>query len=144
MGFTVRISAAGTQTGAGGQTTKTQKTYEGSCSRDGGSFVFLYEEKDGEAERTLTRLRLLKDSLVLERTGALRSRMVFEEGKVHPFSYGTPFGDLDMVLRTDRFRIRKGKKSIHAKVWYTLEMDASERFVCTMQLKMETKEGAFT
>ncbi len=139
----VRIRIMSTQTGADGQPMRTRNDYEGSCCREGGSFVCVYRESTDGGEEIRTRMEIGQGSLILERRGAFSSRMVFREGEDHAFLYETPFGALPMTLHTDRAEAERTRKSIHVKVAYTLDMDASERTSCMIRIRIDALEGFF-
>ena len=62
--------------------------------------VLTYETcEDGVTDRT--RLTV-GETVTMERTGALSSRLVFEKGVTHRCAYGTPYGTLDLLVTTHR------------------------------------------
>ena len=70
--------------------------------RRNSSTYILYEEAQGETEAVIRNTLKLKDCVLeLVKTGAVRTRMVFRQGKECMTEYVTPYGCLQMGLRTD-------------------------------------------
>ncbi len=64
---------------------------------------FWYEETELTGmEGTTTTFSVEGKRVVLERTGTVNSRMVFEEGVQHTSLYETPFGELSVDIQTSR------------------------------------------
>ena len=64
---------------------------------------FWYEESELTGmEGTTTTFSVEGKRVVLERTGTVNSRMVFEEGVQHTSLYETPFGELSVDIQTSR------------------------------------------
>jgi uncharacterized beta-barrel protein YwiB (DUF1934 family) len=60
------------------------------------------------------------------RSGAYGSHMIFEEENEHHTDYRTPYGVMDMVIRTDRLVIAERQDEIRVETEYTLEMNGQE------------------
>lgn len=66
---------------------------------------FFYQETELTGmEGTTTSFQLCGPQVILSRTGAVNSRMVFEEGRQHTSLYETPFGELAVDVQTSRLR----------------------------------------
>ena len=63
---------------------------------------FFYQET--ELTGTTTSFQLCGPQVILSRTGAVNSQMVFEEGRQHTSLYETPFGELAVDVQTSRLR----------------------------------------
>lgn len=74
-------------------------------SGDGGAIVLEYQETELTGmEGTTTSFQLCGPQVILSRTGAVNSQMVFEEGRQHTSLYETPFGELAVDVQTSRLR----------------------------------------
>ncbi len=66
---------------------------------------FFYQETELTGmEGTTTSFQLCGPQVILSRTGAVNSQMVFEEGRQHTSLYETPFGELAVDVQTSRLR----------------------------------------
>lgn len=86
--------------------------------------VLLTYQEDGqsEMERVWTTLTATPDRVVLERTGALTSQMVFAEGREHRSAYATPYGTLELVIRTRTLCSSLDGRGGALKLEYDLEL----------------------
>ena len=97
----VLISIKSSQSIAGEDAEPTELITTGRYACRGGLKKFSYMESaltglDG----TKTEFLIRSDEIVMNRTGAVTSRMVFQRGRKHRFLYGTPFGTLAMGIST--------------------------------------------
>jgi len=97
----VLISIKSSQSIAGEDAEPTELITTGRYACRGGLKKFSYMESaltglDG----TKTEFLIRSDEIVMNRTGAVTSRMVFQRGRKHHFLYGTPFGTLAMGIST--------------------------------------------
>lgn len=88
--------------------------------------LLTYREDGPSAEEcVLTTLTAAPDRVVLERTGALTSRMVFVEGREHRSDYQTPYGALELVIRTHTLRSGLDSRGGELELTYDLELGGS-------------------
>lgn len=67
--------------------------------------AFSYEESALTGmEGTTTTFEVKGPRVILTRSGAVNSQMVFEEGQQHTSLYETPFGELSVDIQTSRLR----------------------------------------
>ena len=67
--------------------------------------AFSYEESTLTGmEGTTTTFEVKGPRVILTRSGAVNSQMVFEEGQQHTSLYETPFGELSVDIQTSRLR----------------------------------------
>ena len=76
-------------------------------------------------EGTKTSLTVQPGGVVLQREGALNSRMEFEEGQKHYFLYETPFGSATLGLDTRRIRTELGLHGGNIEIDYTIDLEQS-------------------
>lgn len=85
----------------GGETDSMRQQTEGRLEREGEGWRLTYSQVEN-GQTTLTTLRLWSGQADLTRSGAVSSRMVFREGRIHTSRYDTPYGALPMSIRTLR------------------------------------------
>ena len=82
---------------------ETELMTEGTMTFKGESIYLTYEESELTGMKgTTTTFSVEGNRVVLERTGTVNSRMVFEEGQQHTSLYETPFGELSVDIQTSR------------------------------------------
>ena len=82
---------------------ETELMTEGTMTLRGENIYLLYQESELTGmEGTTTTFSVEGKRVVLERTGTVNSRMVFEEGVQHTSLYETPFGELSVDIQTSR------------------------------------------
>lgn len=68
-------------------------------------YTISYQESEMTGlEGTTTTFVVEPQRIRLTRVGAVRSSMEFEPGKVHQSAYDTPYGSMDVEVRTRSFR----------------------------------------
>ncbi len=98
--------------------------------------VLSYHEARGSGlEGTQTTLRVEPGRVILERTGAVSSQMVFEEGQEHPSSYVTPYGALPMRIRTQKLRIGLDRQGGELTICYDLELEGADAGRNTLRIQ---------
>ena len=82
---------------------ETELMTEGTMTFKGENIYLTYEESELTGMKgTTTTFSVEGNRVVLERTGTVNSRMVFEEGRQHTSLYETPFGELSVDIQTSR------------------------------------------
>ena len=80
--------------------------------------ILTYETcEDGITDRT--RLTI-GETVEMERTGALSSRLTFQKGVTHCCPYGTPYGTLELAVTTQRIVNQLTEKGGTLRLVYTL------------------------
>ena len=100
MAEKVELRLTGRQRDETGEENVTELLTEAQLFRRNGSIVILYEETQ-EGVGTKNTLKLKGDVLELVKAGSVRTRMTFQEGKEYLSDYATPYGCLQMGIRTD-------------------------------------------
>lgn len=97
----VLISIKSTQSIGGETAEPTELITTGRYACRGGLKKFTYMESQLTGlEGTKTEFLIRPNEVVMNRTGTVTSRMVFQQGKKHHFLYGTPYGTLAMGIST--------------------------------------------
>ena len=84
--------------------------------------TYLETEVTG-MEGTRTSVMVLPDKVVVDRDGAVMSRMVFQEGQRSSFLYDTPYGAATMHLETRGIRSSFDGDGGKMKIDYVLDLE---------------------
>ncbi len=97
----VLISIKSTQCMLGEEAEPTELITRGAYYCRGGLKKFSYMESPLTGlDGTKTEFLIRPNEVVMNRTGTVTTRMVFNRGKKHRFLYGTPYGTLAMGIST--------------------------------------------
>ena len=90
-----------------------------------------------DAQETHTEFEIGAQRVVLRRSGALKSEMVFEVGKTHTTVYEMPFGTLPMEVSTDSIRQKLSERGGLLEIRYriTVGEQMKSRNSFRMQIK---------
>ncbi len=81
----------------------TELISEGKFYRSGDKFYIFYSESDTEETSACSvMITVEKDKVTMSRKGEFSSKMVYKEGLTDSVSYHTPFGDMLMMLKTEK------------------------------------------
>ena len=92
------------QIGTDSSTIKT-KSIANHHVRKGISYYIYKERILDDGKETSTMLKLTKDSLTLTRSGNIQQQQIFALGKTSTSDYVTPYGNLKMTVKTNRFEL---------------------------------------
>jgi len=97
------------------------------------------EQVDESGEKVRTIFRIRDGRIKMVRKGNFSSVMIFEKGYDHHVDYATPYGTMDMLVKTSSLDINKEDISnIIANVEYELLMD--DKTMSRAKVKIEVKE----
>lgn len=120
----VLISIKSIQSIAGETAEPTELITKGSYACRGGLKKFSYMESELTGlEGTKTEFLIRPDEVVMNRTGTVTSRMVFQMGKKHHFLYGTPYGTLAMGISTRSIDAELGEHGGSMALAYDLDFE---------------------
>ena len=72
----------------------------------GGISYVIYKENDlVDKQETSTMLKIGEDFLTLTRSGGVKQQQHFAEGQVSSSDYETPYGKLQLTVKTHRFKM---------------------------------------
>ena len=81
----------------------TELISEGKFYKSGDKFFIFYSESDTEETSACSvMITVEKDKVTMSRKGEFSSKMVYKEGLTDSVSYHTPFGDMLMMLKTEK------------------------------------------
>lgn len=76
-------------------------------------------------EGTTTTFAVRGPQVILTRSGAVNSQMVFEEGRQHTSLYETPFGELSVDIQTSRLRHNLTDRGGLMEIKYSIAVEHS-------------------
>ncbi len=96
------------------------------CRDKTGKITLSYMESEMTGfEGTQTTFYVDESSVVMERSGAVSSRMIFEEGRKHHFVYDTPYGAMTMGVETRNIENNLGDNGGLLLIDYAIDMNNS-------------------
>ena len=110
----------------------TDLTADGTLADTPEGWTLSYEEQE-----THTEFEIGTQRVVLRRSGALKSEMVFEVGKTHTTVYELPFGSLPMAVSTDSIRQKLSERGGILEIRYRITVGEQVRSknICKVQVK---------
>lgn len=114
---------------------------EGTMGFHNGGWDIVYEESALTGlEGVTTTFRVEPDRVVLRRTGALQSEMVFQEGTCHDSLYQMPFGALLLTVKATRVYYDIVPDGGTIDLVYHINIENSEAGVIDYHLDIRAKE----
>ena len=120
----VMVKIKGTQ-GLDGQKSVVEFLGEGTLKKDGDAYIISYSDNaaaGGEAIKTVL-TATGDDSVVLERSGAIKSRLLIERGVRNNCFYSVPEGNLTLGIYGKEIENRLNESGGKIKMVYTLDAD---------------------
>lgn len=132
MRHDVLLTVRSEQDYEGGEHDEFTLTADGVLENTPEGWTLCYEEQE-----TRTEFEIGTQRVVLRRSGALKSEMVFEVGKTHTTVYELPFGTLSMTVSTDSIRQKLSERGGVLSVCYriTVGEQMKSRNSFRMQIK---------
>lgn len=120
----VIISVEGNQKFIGEEKQTVRIITDGTMRREGDTTFLTYEESEVTGmEGTTTTFEVNKDHVTLVRTGAVKSRMVFEKGKKDVSLYDMGFGVLTIGVKARRLKNELGPEGGRLEISYGIEIE---------------------
>ena len=114
----------GEQTYDGAAPEVTELATEGLMSIEGGEISLTYQESEITGmEGTTTRFVIRGDTVVLERTGMIVSRMEFRQGERSSSFYETPWGTMAVDVATTRLAHRLTERGGVMEIVFTIAVN---------------------
>ena len=114
---------------------------DGFYTFDGDTACLTYLETEVTGlEGTRTSVMVMPDKVVVDRDGAVTSRMVFRQGEKHSFLYDTPVGSATMHMNTRGLNYRFNEHGGHMEIDYVLDMEHA--VVSRNQFQVTVREQA--
>lgn len=102
----------------------TELATEGVMTMDGGEISLTYQESEITGmEGTTTRFVIQGDTVVLERTGMIVSRMEFKQGERSSSFYETPWGTMAVDVATTKLAHRLTERGGVMEIAFTIAIN---------------------
>lgn len=123
MSNNVIISVEGTQRFVGEEKQTVCIVTDGTMKTVGDTVYLSYEESEiSGMEGTTTTFEVKQDHVVLRRTGAIESKMVFEKGKKDISLYNVGFGAMTIGVQARRLKNELGPEGGRLEISYGIEI----------------------
>lgn len=140
MSKTVMLSIKGRQTYAGGEPEVIELVTEGTMAfRDGGWEIRYEESALTGLEGVTTTFRIEPGRVVLDRTGRLRSQMIFQKGVRHDSLYQMEFGALMITVCPQRIWAQLDESGGTVDLVYGIEIEQSTAGEVDYHLEIQSK-----
>lgn len=106
--------------------------------------LLSYQESEVTGlEGTLTTIQVEPRRVTLQRLGAVNTQMVFEEGRQHRSMYDTPYGALEVGIRTQKIHTSLDHRGGDVTVYYALEIEhgAAGRNMFRVNVRQAAPDG---
>ncbi|WP_425059702.1 hypothetical protein SCACP_03030 [Sporomusa carbonis] len=137
----VLITVVGSQRDAYGEENKIELFTHGRSYYKNGVHYLSYQETEVSGlEGATTLLKIYTDHIILVRMGAVEQRQEFRLGERCFSSYITPFGTMDMSMRTTRLTVNRLDDSgwvTRVHIEYELEIDGQWQSANTLSVTVQ-------
>ena len=124
--------------GDGPETIESKGTCSWEITEDGTHVIKGDESKDESGEMVTTSFRITPSRIKMVRKGSFASVMVFEKGVDHVTTYNTPYGAMDMKVKTQVLEVTEEQDRLSAHVRYVLEMDGQDTSNSDIKIEIGT------
>ncbi|MBQ7614360.1 MAG: DUF1934 domain-containing protein [Butyrivibrio sp.] len=144
----VEVNVTGIHSREGEPTEKVETSAEGTYELlEDGSRVVEYDENQDLGSNTMTvhnRVQIDPEGHKMEiiRGGATRSRLAFGEKLVYDTEYATPYGSMQMKVRTNSFDFNKGRNDEEIKVVAEYDLEIEGQVVSQSMIVIDVKNAA--
>lgn len=119
----VIVKVRGQQTDAAGETDKMEVVAEGRHYYRNGKHYVVYSEDAKQAAKSSTMLKIAPDSMILFRKGEIAYEQFFQKDREVTSEFNTPYGTLDLSVKTRNLEIVYGTTSGNIDIDYALSID---------------------
>lgn len=104
----------------------TELVTEGEFIKRNDKYLLRYKEQISEEDEMCSTIVKFDDkNVVMTRTGAINTQMIFENGKRHISHYETPMGSFTIGVRTDNMNIQVDDSGGNIEISYVLDINSS-------------------
>lgn len=123
----VIVKVKGRQTDAVGEVSSVEMVAEGRHYFRNGKHYVLYNDEvmTGDSSSTETILKIAPDSLMLLRKGGINHEQFFALNKLSTSIYSTPYGKMQLEVKTDKINIEYGTVSGNIDVNYEMSINGT-------------------
>lgn len=112
--------------------------------QDDVAFICYLETEVTGLQGTRTSVKVLPDSVIVDRKGNITNRMIFKTGEKNSFLYDTPVGTATMNMNTRNVSHRFGPEGGELEIEYVLDMEhavvSRNKFMLTVREQKQMGE----
>lgn len=102
-------------------------------------YVMFEEIQEGFTESVKSMLKIKNNCVELTKKGLIQSHMIFEPGAVYMTEYKTPFGRMQLGVRTRELHVLDAEERIHIDIKYKLESEEQVMADCSIQMTIKAR-----
>lgn len=138
----VIVKVRGEQTDMGGEKSRIEMVAEGRHYCRDGKHIILYEDNVMDnGGRISTVLKIAPDSVELLRSGAVTQAQRFDARETSVSQYRTPYGNLELAVRTEAVNVVYGTVSGQVDVCYALSVNGQAETRNELHIEISVTEG---
>jgi len=137
----VIVRIRGEQTDLEGETSCIETVAEGRHYYKKGKHYVLYDDHLTDQGRVSTVLKIEPYAMVLLRSGAISQEQRFAVNEESVSQYQTPFGALQMAVRTDQLDVAYGSVTGSVDVHYAMVINGQEQSSNQLHIEVTIPEG---
>lgn len=120
----ILISIEGRQPGSGEEPVIVKA--KGEYNHVNGSHFIRYEERQTEEDAVIhNMIKISAMQVIISKSGAVQTHMVFDTGEMTRSSYQTPYGLIDLDIKTKSIYLIEKEDSLQLKMEYSLASEGS-------------------
>lgn len=109
--------------------------------KNGKHYVIYEEVVEGIPGTIKNKIRMTGDGVLeIMKSGIADAHMVFEKGKIHAFSYETPYGELSMGTFTRDMIFTEEENRMTIAVNYELDINGEKASDCDIHIEIKAKK----
>lgn len=102
-------------------------------------YVMFEEIQEGFTESVKSMLKIKNNCVELTKKGLIQSHMIFEPKALYMTEYKTPFGGMQLGVRTKELRVLESEDVIRIDIKYMLESEEQVMADCSIQMTIKAK-----
>ena len=107
--------------------------------RNGAHYVLYEEMMEGFTQPTKSMLKIKDGCLEMTRKGLINTTMTFDKSKETSARYQTPFGQMNLLIRTKGFFLSEAEDQICVEVDYALEAEGAPMADCRIRIRVKER-----
>ena len=109
--------------------------------KNGKHYVIYEEVVEGIPGTIKNKIRMTGDGVLeIMKSGIADAHMVFEKGKIHAFSYETPYGELSMGIFNRDMIFTEEENRMTIAVNYELDINGEKASDCDIHIEIKAKK----
>lgn len=137
----VMITIKGVQKYPGEEPLETVTELDAEYFQRGQSQYVMFEEtQEGFTESVKSMLKIKNNSVELTKKGLIQSCMIFEPKQLYMTEYRTPFGGMQLGVRTKELWLSEEEAAIRIRIKYLLESEEQVMADCGIEITIREKK----